>query len=53
MDATLLSAITEGNGGEPDPPDSAPIPVKDPPAKPQTEPPAPVREPGPTPPTKR
>ena len=53
MDARLLSARTQGNGGEPDPPDSPPVPIKDPPAKPQTEPPAPVREPGPTPPMKR
>ena len=41
------------SGGEPDPPDSPPIPIEDPPPKPQTNPPAPVREPGPTPPTKR
>ena len=41
------------SGGEPDPPDSPPIPIKDPPPKPQTNPPAPVREPGPTPPAKR
>ena len=53
MDARLLRANTHGNGGEPDPPDSPPIPIQDPPAKPQTDPPAPVREPGPTPPPKR
>lgn len=49
----LVSVGIHARGGEPDPPDSPPVPIKDPPTKPQTDPPAPVREPDPTPPAKR